>query len=177
MPEHYRDWHHGVQDAIDADVLKRRDSLEELEADLGLAPGILTDAVKDWNRVCDQGFDDFMYPMPPEWLHPIVDPPFYGCRIGGNLYGTKAGLMINDQMQVVSTSGRVIPGLYAGWHTAGGACGENSYIGDPILGSLMGDVGLAFCGGYLCATSAVTHEMDDDSVGADASTSTSRIAE
>ena len=177
VPEHYRDWHHGVQDAIDADVLKRRDSLEELEADLGLAPGILTDAVKDWNRVCDQGFDDFMYPMPPEWLHPIVDPPFYGCRIGGNLYGTKAGLMINDQMQVVSTSGRVIPGLYAGWHTAGGACGENSYIGDPILGSLMGDVGLAFCGGYLCATSAVTHEMDDDSVGADASTSTSRIAE
>ena len=45
------------------------------------------------------------------------------------------------------------------WHTAGGACGENSYIGDPILGSLMGDVGLAFCGGYLCGTSAVEHEL------------------
>ena len=79
--------------------------------------------------------------------------------IGGNLYGTKAGLLINDQMQVVGTDGRVIPGLYAGWHTAGGACGENSYIGDPILGSLMGDVGLAFCGGYLCGTSAVENEM------------------
>ena len=42
VPEHYRDWHHGVQDAIDADVLKRRDTLEELEADLGFAPGVLT---------------------------------------------------------------------------------------------------------------------------------------
>ena len=55
--------------------------------------------------------------------------------------------------------GTVIPGLYAGWHTAGGACGENSYIGDPILGSLMGDVGLAFCGGYLCGTSVIDNEF------------------
>ena len=109
---------------------------------------------------CERGEDDFLYPMPAEWLHPIVEPPFYGCRIGGNLYGTKAGLLINDQMQVVGTDGRVIPGLYAGWHTAGGACGENSYIGDPILGSLMGDVGLAFCGGYLCGTSAVENEIN-----------------
>ena len=159
VPEHYRDWHHGVQDAIDADVLKRRDTLEELEADLGFAPGVLTEAVAKWNECCERGEDDFMYPMPPEWLHAIVKPPFYGCRIGGNLYGTKAGLLINDQMQVVGTHGLVIPGLYAGWHTAGGACGENSYIGDPILGSLMGDVGLAFCGGYLCGTSAVEHEL------------------
>ena len=53
----------------------------------------------------------------------------------------------------------MIPGLYAGWHTAGGACGENSYIGDPILGSLMGDVGLAFCGGYLCGTSVIDNEF------------------
>ena len=160
VPEHYRDWHHGVQDAIDADVLKRRDSLEELERDLGLAEGVLTKAVAQWNDACERGEDDFLYPMPAEWLHPIVEPPFYGCRIGGNLYGTKAGLLINDQMQVVGTDGRVIPGLYAGWHTAGGACGENSYIGDPILGSLMGDVGLAFCGGYLCGTFAVENEIN-----------------
>ena len=148
-----------VQDAIDADVLKKRDSLEELERDLGFAPGVLVEAVEKWNACCERGEDDFMYPMPPEWLHAIKDPPFYGCRIGGNLYGTKAGLMINDEMQVISTKGTVIPGLYAGWHTAGGACGENSYIGDPILGSLLGDVSLAFCGGYLCGTYAVANEM------------------
>ncbi|MEG2983009.1 MAG: FAD-binding protein, partial [Raoultibacter sp.] len=35
VPAHYRDWHHGVQDALDADVLKKRDSLESLEQDLG----------------------------------------------------------------------------------------------------------------------------------------------
>ncbi len=162
VPEHYRDWHHGVQDAIDADVLKRRDTLEELERDLGFQPGVLQAAVDRWNETCELGEDDFMYPMEPEWLHTIKDPPFYGCRIGGNLYGTKAGLLINDEMQVVSTKGTVIPGLYAGWHTAGGACGENSYIGDPILGSLLGDVSLAFCGGYLCGTFAVQNERGSE---------------
>ncbi|MEG0682371.1 MAG: FAD-binding protein [Raoultibacter sp.] len=159
VPAHYRDWHHGVQDALDADVLKKRDSLEALEQDLGFEPGILQQAVEEWNATCAKGEDDFMYPMAPEWLHPIIEPPFYGCRIGGNLYGTKAGLLINDQMQVVGTSGKTIPGLYAGWHTAGGACGENSYIGDPILGSLLGDVSLAFCGGYCCGSSAVKNEL------------------
>lgn len=159
VPEHYRDWHHGVQDAIDADVLKKRSTLEELEADLGFEPGILTKAVAKWNETCKKGVDDFMYPLPSEWLHPIKDGPFYGCRIGGNIYGTKCGLLINEQMQVINTKGKVIPGLYAGWHTAGGACGENSYIGDPILGSLLGDVSLAFCGGYLSGGFAVKNEM------------------
>ena len=161
VPEHYRDWHHGVQDAIDADVLKRRDTLEELERDLGFAEGVLVEAVAKWNETCEKGEDDFMYPMPPEWLHAISTPPFYGCRIGGNLYGTKAGLLINDEMQVIGTNGKAIDGLYAGWHTAGGACGENSYIGDPILGSLLGDVSLAFCGGYLCGTFAVQNEIGE----------------
>lgn len=159
VPEHYRDWHHGVQDAIDADVLKKRDSLEELEKDLGLGKGILTHAVEKWNACCDKGKDDYMYPLPEQWLHAITDPPFYGCRIGGNIYGTKAGLLINDQMQVINTNGSIIPGLYAGWHTAGGACGENSYVGDAILGSVMGDVGLAFCGGYICGNSVFENEI------------------
>ena len=60
-------------------MLKRRDTLEELEADLGFAPGVLTSAVTKWNECCERGEDDFMYPMPPEWLHAIVKPPFYGC--------------------------------------------------------------------------------------------------
>ena len=79
--------------------------------------------------------------------------------MGGQIGKTLCGLRVNDLLQVADENGRTIPGLYAGWHTAGGACGENSYIGDPILGSLLGDVSLAFCGGYLCGTYAVANEM------------------
>ncbi len=159
IPPKYRDWRNGVKDALDADVLKKRNSLEELEADMGFEKGVLCNAVKRWNELCDKGEDDYIYPMPKEWLFPIKDAPFYACRIGGNLYGTKAGLLINNKMQVVSTKGTIIPGLYAGWHTAGGACGENSYVGQPILGSIMGDVGLAFCGGFVCGTKAYEEEI------------------
>ncbi len=161
VPEHYRDWRHGVQDAIDADVIKVRNSIEELEEALGLEPGVLTDAVEHWNKNCEAGEDDYMYPMPAEWLHEIATPPFYGARIGGNIYSTKTGLLINDHMQVIDTRGRVIEGLYAGWHTAGGSCGENSYVGDPMLGSILGDVNLAFTGGYLCGTFANGKELGE----------------
>ena len=44
-------------------------------------------------------------------------------------------------MQVIDTEGAVIPGLYAGWHTAGGSNGENNLAGKPFNG-LYGDVGL-----------------------------------
>ena len=105
------------------------------------------------------GHDDEVFPYEDGWLHPVDTPPYYGAKISGNLFMTQTGLLVNTRLQVLDTEGRAIPGLYAGWHTAGGACGENSYIGDPILGSLLGDVSLAFCGGYLCGTDAVANEM------------------
>ena len=64
--------------------------------------------MEKWNACCEKGEDDYLYPMPPEWLHAVKEPPFYGCRIGGNLYGTKAGLLINEDMQVMGTDGRPI---------------------------------------------------------------------
>ena len=71
-----------------------------------------------------------------------------------NLFATKCGLRINPKMQVIDTEGAVIPGLYAGWHTAGGSNGENNLAGKPFNG-LYGDVGLSFLGGYMAAGSII----------------------
>lgn len=128
-----------MQDAIDADVLKRRDSLEELERDLGLA-GRAHRAMAQWNDACERGEDDFLYPMPAEWLHPIVEPPFYGCRIGGNLYG-EGGAAHQRPDAGGGHRWPVIRPVRRLARRRGCACGENSYIRRPILGSLMGDVG------------------------------------
>lgn len=57
-------------------------------------------------------------------------------------------------MQVVNTEGAVIPGLYAGWHTAGGANGETNIGGRPF-GGMFGDVGQSFVGGYMAAGSII----------------------
>lgn len=153
------DWRKGVEEAIQAGAIKKADTIEELAGLLELDKAVVKKAVEDWNAVCKAGVDTLPnYPMPPEWLHPIADPPFYGARIGGMLFATKAGLLVTPEMKVVNTEGKVIPGLYAGFHTAGGGCGENCYNGNPGLGSILADVGLSFTGGYIAAENALNEK-------------------
>lgn len=153
VPEFQRDWRTGFNQMVEAGVVKKCDTLEELEEALGLDKGILTDAAKKWNDACAKG-EDYMtiYPYDPSWLIELSEPPYYGCAVGANCFTTKAGLRINTKMQVLSTDGDVIPGLYAGWHTAGGSNGENVTTGHPF-GGPFGDVGLSFLGGYMAAAS------------------------
>ena len=66
------------------------------------------------------------------------------------MFGSKTGLRVNPHMQVISTSGEAIPGLYAGWHTAGGSAGDGNAAGKPLTG-MYADLGLAFVGGYMVA--------------------------
>lgn len=148
IPEYYQDYHQGVQDAIDAGVICECDTLEELARELGLDEEVLGASVEKWNDMVASGKDDFVYPYKEQWLHPISEPPFYGAKLGGFLFMTQTGLLVNTKMQVVSSTGAVIPGLYAGWHTAGGA-------GAPDTVTSMtfdtGGVSKSYLGGYLAA--------------------------
>lgn len=151
VPEWQRDWRNAFQMMVDAGAVKECDTIEELEEALGLREDVLVQAVKDWNAACEAGEDTVpTYKYDPSWLIPISEPPYYGAKLGGNLFATKCGLRINPKMQVIDTEGAVIPGLYAGWHTAGGSNGENNLAGKPFNG-LYGDVGLSFLGGYMAA--------------------------
>lgn len=151
VPEWQRDWREGFQMMVDAGAIKKCDTIEELEAALGLREGVLVDAVAKWNEACEAGEDNVpVYKYDPNWLIPISEPPYYGAKIGGNIFATKCGLRVNPNMQVVDQEGAVIPGLYAGWHTAGGSNGENNIAGKPFNG-LYGDVGLSYVGGYMAA--------------------------
>lgn len=155
VPEWQRDWRNAFQMMVDAGAVKECDTIEELEEALGLREGVLVQAVKDWNAACEAGEDTVpTYKYDPSWLIHISEPPYYGAKLGGNLFATKCGLRINPKMQVIDTEGAVIPGLYAGWHTAGGSNGENNLAGKPFNG-LYGDVGLSFLGGYMAAGSII----------------------
>ena len=94
------------------------------------------------------------YKYEKEWLIPINEPPYYGAKIGGHIFATKCGLRINDQMEVIDKRGAVIPGLYAGWHTAGGANGAFNIAGRPFNG-IYGDLGQSFVGGFMAANALV----------------------
>lgn len=151
VPEYQRDWRTGFQMMLDAGAVKKCDTLEELEEALGLRKGVLVEQVEKWNAACEAG-EDYVatYPYDPSWLIPITEPPFYGAKLGGNIFTTKCGLRVNPQMQVIDTEGAVIPGLYAGFHTAGGSNGECNISGRPYAG-LYGDVGTSFVGGFMAA--------------------------
>lgn len=151
VPENQRDWHTGFQTMLDAGVIKQCDTIEELESALGLREGVLVDHVAKWNEACEAG-EDYAptYKYPAEWLLPINEPPYYGAAIGGHVFGSKAGLRVNPDMQVIKTDGAPIPGLYAAWHTAGGSAGDGNPAGKPLTG-VYADLGLAFVGGYMAA--------------------------
>ena len=140
----------------------KADTIEELEEKLGLRKGVLTSNVEKWNEACDKGEDYALaFKYPKEWLLKINEPPYYGAIVGGNPFGSKCGLMINKDMQVLNTEGNVIDGLYAGWHTAGGSAGNSNLAGRPQTG-IFADGALAYIGGYMIAGSIMKEDGKQD---------------
>lgn len=153
------DWHVEFQNALGDGRIKKADTLEELAEMLDLDPVIVKDTVERWNANCEKGVDDdpdLIYPYLPEWLNPIEEGPFYGAALGGQLGKTMAGVRVNDKLQAMDAHGHEIPGLYAGFTTAGGAVGESNFGGGLINTSLLGGCALSWVSGYYAVQSALS---------------------
>ncbi|MEO5875351.1 MAG: 3-oxosteroid 1-dehydrogenase [Streptosporangiaceae bacterium] len=71
---------------------------------------------------------------PNSCLAPLLTPPFYAFKIVPGDLGTKGGMKVDRNSRVISTSGAVIPGLYAAGNAASPVMGR-SYAG---AGSTIG---------------------------------------
>jgi hypothetical protein len=151
------DWHVEFQKALDDGRMKQADTLEELAEKLGMEPQVLVDAVAKWNDNCEKGEDSgTLYPYQKSFLNPIVEPPFFGAKIGPRLGKTLAGVRVDPELRVRNAKGKVIPGLYANFTTAGGVTGESTY-GTSLVGtSVLGGCGLSWASGYLAARTAMS---------------------
>jgi len=156
MPEAVapHNWVDGANRAIENGWIRQADTIEELAEKMGLNPAVIKQAVDDWNATCAAGVDNPLYAYKPEWLIPITEAPFYGASVGGFCGGTGFGLMVNPAMQVMSTEGTPIPGLYAGFTTAGGAWGESGYG----FASVLAINHLSWWSGYIAAETVVASE-------------------
>ena len=155
------DWHVEWDKALEDGRLKKADTLEELAEMLDLDPDIVNDVVTRWNDNCKKGKDDdpdILYPYLPEWLNPIQKAPFYGAALGGQLGKTLAGVRVNHKLQVMKDDGHKIPGLYAGFTTAGGVVGETNYGGGLVNTSLLGGCALSWTSGYYAVQCALEEE-------------------
>lgn len=152
------DWHVEFQKALDDGRLKKADTLDELAELLGLDAAVVNETVERWNACCDQGVDDdpaVVYHYPAEWLNPIEEGPFYGSVLGGQIGKTLCGVRVNADLQVLDTESRPIPGLFAGFTTAGGIVGEANFGGGVINTSILGGCALSWVSGYVATESAV----------------------
>ena len=145
-----KDWQIAVKKAIEAGIIKVDPTIKGLANKLGLEPGKLQERVVTYNKFCETG-NDLEFGKKKEFLIPIKTPPFYGTKVGAQIASTKCGLRINPDFQVLDRNCRIIPGLYAAFHTAGGSTGEN-YVGTSVLG----DCNLAYASGYAAGDKAAS---------------------
>ncbi len=87
-------------------------SLEELSAQIGVDADTLNETMDIYNSYCENGSDE-TFGKPAEFLKPMTSGPWYAFELAVGYFTTVGGLKVNENAQVISTEGEVIPGLYA----------------------------------------------------------------
>lgn len=143
------------------DWLIRADSLEDLAAKLEIDPQALVQTVERFNEFARSGVDaDFgrgtsahdrdngdAGHTPNPALGTIDAPPFCAVPIHVGSLGTKGGVRVNSESQVLHVGGQPIEGLFAAGNVMAGITGA----GYPGGGAT---IGLAMTFGYIAGTCA-----------------------
>jgi len=136
-----------LEDAINAGIAYKADTLADLAEQLGMDPATLEATVTTYNGYCEAG-EDKDFGKDAKYLTAIGEGPYYAIVGAPWCYTTCGGLDINDQFQVLKTDGVTpINGLYS--------------VGTDCMGVLFSEKkcyvtfggaanGWAMTSGYLC---------------------------
>lgn len=125
------------------------ESIRELAEQIGVDAGILEATVTEYNHYCEKGYDS-LFAKDPKYLVPLKGPRYYAVKCYTIFLGTKGGLRINENMEVVDKKDTVIQGLFAGGLDTGGMYGD-SY---PIIPSTGLSSGYALNSGRIAGRNA-----------------------
>ena len=121
----------------------KADTIEELAELVGIDPAAMQASVDRYNELVESGVDEDFHKQ-VDFLFPVVEPPFYACKVGVALLAIVGGLDINRRLQVLDTKRKPIEGLYA----TGNASGDLYAVDYPI--NMAGNSnGRALTWGYL----------------------------
>jgi len=102
----------GFQSGVGKGIIKIADSWREIASWVGADPQVLIGTISRYNETCRQGYDpDFV--KDPQYLLPLIEPPFYAVRDLAVQLDTIGGIRIDGQMRATDRKDCVIPGLYA----------------------------------------------------------------
>lgn len=127
------------------------DSIEELADQLGIPSAQLATTVREFNAACqltpfqparlDGKKTEGITPPKSNWAVPIDTAPFVAYVTTTGITFTFGGLHINRNAEVLDTTGRAIPGLYAAGEMVGGLFYGNYPGGSGLTsGSVFGRI-------------------------------------
>jgi fumarate reductase flavoprotein subunit len=114
-------------------------TLEELGSKLGLAAGVLTATVQEYNAGIEKGADAFgRKTMVAAFGKPakIGQGPFYAFPSTAYILGTYGGVLTNEKAQVLDIFGQPVPALYAAGEIVGGVHGA-AYMTGTAFGKAL----------------------------------------
>ena len=137
-----------MQAGMDAGIVIKADTLEELAGKLEIAPETLAETVAEFNGYCEAG-EDKGFKKSEKYLRPLDEEgPYYAVIGSSYCYATCGALNVNGNLQVLQADGETpINGLYA--------------VGDDSAGTLYSEKkayvtyggaaqGWAYTSGYVC---------------------------
>jgi len=128
-------------------------TIEALAEKLGLPASNLIATVDQFNNACpkvtvftpfeiDNATTTGIEPPKSNWSRPLVKAPFRAYPLISSVCFTFGGLKVNDRAEVVSTEGKVIPGLLAAGETMGiyhqVYTGSTSVLRGAVFGRIAG---------------------------------------
>ena len=118
----------GIEAGYEGGYSFTADSIEELAEKAGMDPAKLRNAVDTYNEASSKGVDE-QFGKAAEYLIPLEGPHYYALRLRLNIAETYNGARINQNAQVISTTGDVIPGFYAAGASAMAQIVDQHYFG------------------------------------------------
>lgn len=112
-------------EAQSAMAVSRGATIEELARNIHVDPFCLKETLATYNQHARNGTDAEFHKDPGQ-LQELKTSPFHAVSLSASdvFTVTCGGLRINAKAQVLSTAGKVMPGLYAAGMTAAMLCGE-----------------------------------------------------
>jgi fumarate reductase flavoprotein subunit len=110
-------------------IFAHGDTIEEAAEAAGIDGTALAATVEKYNGFVETGEDTDFGRSADYMTMPIGDGPYYIVEQKPRFATTMGGLVIDTDLEVINTSGEVIPGLYAAGEVVGGVMGDDSPSG------------------------------------------------
>lgn len=123
-----------LAEKIEKGFVQAYDSLEELARDNGIDADALLATAEDYRTKAAAGEDieALEFALPADMATPLETAPFYIEKVTVRTFGTIPGLAVNENCQIVTSQGEVIPGLYGSGELVAGNAFTRQYPGIGI---------------------------------------------